>query len=81
MLLGDTGDLSEERTLLRRQDGLSDSPQAIVHDETRGQLFVSYWGKQQYWLFSVILIRQQGVTSIMSNVRPVCPDHIKNVCS
>ena len=38
-----TGDLSEERILLTKQDGLSEGPQAIVYDETKRQLIVSYF--------------------------------------
>ena len=37
-----TGDLAEERTLLSRQDGLSDEPLAIAYDKTSGQLITSY---------------------------------------
>ena len=40
-----TGDLSEEKILLTRNDGLRDSrPVAIVYDATRRQLVVSYCG-------------------------------------
>ena len=38
-----TGDLSEERILLTTRDGLSGHPYAIVYDETRSQLIVSYF--------------------------------------
>ena len=39
------GDLSGERFLLTRQDGLSCSRWAIVYDETRNQLITSYWSR------------------------------------
>ena len=41
-----TGDLADERILLTKQDGLRPDhfyPFAIVYDETRNQLIVSYW--------------------------------------
>ena len=38
-----TGDLSEERILLSKQDGLGDGPLAIVYDKRCGQLITSYY--------------------------------------
>ena len=38
-----TGDLSEERILLSRQDGLGGGPLAIVYDKSCGQLITSYY--------------------------------------
>ena len=40
-----SGDLSEEKILLSRQDGLSDFPQAIIYDDKTHQLLISYWDK------------------------------------
>ena len=37
-----SGDLSEEKILLSRQDGLSGYPQTIVHDDKTHQLLISY---------------------------------------
>ena len=37
-----SGDLSEEKILLSRQDGLSVGPQAIVYDDKTHQLLISY---------------------------------------
>ena len=39
-----SGDLSEEKILLSRQDGLSGRPQAIVYDDEAHQLIISYLG-------------------------------------
>ena len=38
-----TGDLSEERILLSKQDGLSDRPWSIAYDKSCGQLITSYF--------------------------------------
>ena len=38
-----TGDLTKVKTLLTKRDDLCHGPRAIVYEETRRQLFVSYW--------------------------------------
>ena len=43
-----SGDLSEEKILLSRQDGLSGTPQAIVYDDEAHQLILSYTGLSDY---------------------------------
>ena len=48
-----SGDLSEEKILLSRQNGLNINPQAILYDDTTHRLIISYLGTRDIDYFQV----------------------------